>query len=140
MPFIFRAMLREEDKPRIGRSPNMLGVRVPPAVHSDVSLGSSGNALPGNKGMSVAPNWRTLPAHRLPRRLRNFVPRASGPDIMSCWRLAEFPFVDGPLTPELHLRIDSATHGQIAPSVSMPLEQFEDALARTRDFWIIDES
>jgi len=50
----------------------------------------------------------------------------------------------GPFTAEqvakgLLLRPDSGTHGAVEPDRHVALSEYEDALAATRDQWVIDE-
>jgi hypothetical protein len=40
-------------------------------------------------GMSVAPQWRLLPVHRIPRRLRAKFPQAAGKNSVFLWRMGE---------------------------------------------------
>jgi len=49
------------------------------------------------------------------------------------------PFIAEPVAPGLRHRPDSATHGLVEPDRSMPLTEYEQALAATRDQWVIDE-
>lgn len=88
--------------------------------------------------MSVAPAWRDLPAHRIPRRLRRLCPKARGSDKLDCWRMSSGPFADGPITDRLNLAVDHAIHGVVEPSKAMPLSDYEDALGATADQWTID--
>lgn len=41
MPLIYRAMLKDGDKPRVGSKKNMLGVRVPPDKPFDIPVGQT---------------------------------------------------------------------------------------------------
>lgn len=80
MPQIDRAMTREGNKPKLGSTARTLGVRVPPACFHDIPVDPDGTVAPRTGGMSVAPAWRALPLHRIPRRLRHLVPWAAGND------------------------------------------------------------
>jgi hypothetical protein len=89
--------------------------------------------------MSVAPAWRELPAHRIPRRLRHLAPDAHGKDEDACWRMGDGPFLDGAVAAGLGLRVQRPTHGLIEPAEAMPVQAYQEALATTRDRWTIDE-
>ena len=135
MPLIFRAMTVDGGRPRVGPSARMLGVRVP----DDISPDATGVVRPGTGGMSVAPAWRDLPAHRIPARLRHLAPDARGKNEDACWRMGQGPFQAGPLSPDLHLLPDRPGHGVVEPARSMGLDEFQRALAATRDEWEIEE-
>ena len=135
MPRVYRSMTRDGDKPLIGDSASALGVRVPIDIEPD----GEGKVHPGSRGMSVAPDWRKLPDHRIPTRLRIHVPKARGNYKLACFRMGEGPFEDGPLTNDLLLRIDKKTHGVVSPASAVSLEQYRAALASTQDQWVIDE-
>ena len=135
MPRVFRAMSREGDAPRVGNTARSLGVR----PGSDIATDDSGDVSPKSGGMSVAPSWRELPPHRIPRRLSHLVPGACGNNIDFCWRLGEGAFEDSPVTPLLSLRLDRPDHGLVEPTCVMPILSFQDALAETRKEWIVDE-
>jgi hypothetical protein len=78
MPFIYRSMLIDGDKPKVGCSATALGVRVAPAKDADLPVGPDGLVLPNTGGMSVAPAWRSLPIFRISKRLRDKIEGASG--------------------------------------------------------------
>jgi hypothetical protein len=104
----------------------------------DIAPTPDGRVFPETGGMSVAPTWRDLPAHRIPRRLKKLCPGAAGNDKMDCWRMGIGPFEDSPVSPDLNLRVDSGIHGGVEPSREMPLPAYQDALAQTQDQWIIE--
>jgi hypothetical protein len=142
MPLVYRAMLADGSRPEVGPSGLALGVRVPPAEHADIDVGSGGLVEPRTGGMSVAPAWRLLPAHRIPRRLRDRFPRASGKNQVFLWRTGEGSFTQGPFADRLLFRPDPEKpdkHGFVEPEVGMPVGEFQAALAATRDRWVIDE-
>jgi hypothetical protein len=56
------------------------------------------------------------------------------------WKLGDGPFQPGLIAPRLTLRPDSPHHGTIQPAVLMPLKEYEEALAATREDRVIDES
>jgi hypothetical protein len=140
MAFIYRSMFRDGDKPAVGPSASKLGVRVSPAETYDIAVNAKGNVSPKTGGMSVAPSWRDLPFFRIPKRLKPIFRDAAGDNRFCCWRLGDVQFVEGPLLDRLFLRIDTAQHGVVEPSVTVPLDTYISALAATRDRWIIDES
>src|SRR5712692_11472155 len=83
MPRVYRVMEAEHGKPLVGRSATALGVRVD--GHADVSLEADSFVAPEGGGMSVSPSLRTLPAHRIPRRLSHLVPAARGKNNRHVW-------------------------------------------------------
>jgi len=141
MPLIYRAMTVDSDgKPKVGRAARTLGARVPPDPKPDVTPDSNGRVQPGMGGMSVAPNWRRLPSHRIPKRLRHLVPKAHGKNEDACWRLGDGPFADGLVAPGLFLHVDAPRHGLVEPDAVMTEPAYQDGLAATRDEWTIDEA
>jgi hypothetical protein len=129
-------MLKDNELPKVGDSANCLGVRVPDDVQPD----ADDNVLPYAGGMSVAPAWRKLPIHRIPRRLRSLMPAATGSNAAFCWRSGSGTFSTGPFAEDLVLNVDSRTHGTIEPDCKTPISEFRAALARTRECWEIDET
>jgi hypothetical protein len=140
MPLVYRAMLRDGDKPKIGPTKKTLGVKAGNDPHDDIAPDANGNVWPGTGGMSVVPNWRDLPAHRIPERLQRICPKARGKNDYGCWRMGDGPFENGDVAPQLVLVVDKPSHGTIQPAVSMPLADYEAVLAATQDQWVIDES
>lgn len=136
MPRIYRSMTREGDQPKVGPSARTLGVR--PGI--DVTPDPNGNVRPETGGMSVAPSWRVLPPWRIPKRLDSMVPGATGKDEDACWSFGEGPFECSPVNDQLSFRPDSADHGLVEPAAIMNLDDFQAALAATRDEWVIDET
>ena len=142
MPVVYRAMLADGVRPRVGPSALALGVRLPPDEHADIAVGAEGMVEPRTGGMSVAPAWRRLPLHRIPRRLRARFPRAAGRNDLFLWRMGDGQFSEGPLTDRLFFRPDPEkpnTHGFVEPGATMPAGEYQEALAATRDWWVIDE-
>jgi len=90
--------------------------------------------------MSVSPSWRTLPQHRIPKRLIHLVPEASGKNEDACWRMGEGPFAPGSVTIGLNLRLDHPNHGLVEPSEVISPDDFQARLAATRELWSIDEA
>jgi hypothetical protein len=135
-------MLADGDGPRVGPASLALGVRVPPDENADVAVGADGMAEPRTGGMSVAPAWRLLPVHRIPRRLRAKFPRAAGKNGIVLWRTGDGPFTEGPFADGLFFRPDPekpTRHGFVEPAVQMPVDEYQVALGATRDRWVIDE-
>lgn len=128
-------MSRDGDHPRVGSTGRTLGARVP----HDISADAAGLVHPGTGGMSVAPTWRDLPPHRIPRRLRHLAPEAAGNDADACWRMGEGPFAAGGVAEGLLLRPGRPTHGTIEPAMPMTLGRYQAALATTRERWVVDE-
>jgi hypothetical protein len=139
MPLIYRSMLIDGNKPKVGGSATTLGVRVPPAKDTDILAEADGTVLPKTGGMSVAPAWRRLPIFRISKRLRDKIEGASGSRNAFCWRMGTGPFVPGPIALGLALNVDSEIHGTVEPDSPMPLSEYQGKLAATRDEWVIDE-
>jgi len=74
----FKVLSRTSITQRLTASLNWVAIassRESPDEHADIGIDAEGMVEPGTSGMSVAPAWRLLPTHRIPRRLRK--PRAS---------------------------------------------------------------
>jgi hypothetical protein len=143
MPLIYRSMLADGDKPMVGSTARTLGVRVAPDPKPDISVDPNGLVQPRTGGMSVAPEWRLLPGHRVPKRLRPKFPRATGSDNLFCWRMGEGSFTADQLTADLHFRPDPTAadrHGIVEPLQPMTVTQYQAALAATAPLWTIDEA
>lgn len=137
MPLIWRAMRMANGRPEVGRAGNLLGVRVGASETDDIPE-ESGFVQPGTGGMSVSPSLETLPPHRIPRRLRNRFPEATGSNQLYCWSMGEGAFVSGTLAEHLVLRIDPEAperHGFVEPERRMPVADYEAAIAATQDQW-----
>ena len=132
-------MHADGDKPRVGNDADMLGARTPPNSRPDIAVDSAGMVHGGIGGMSVAPEWRKLPLFLIPARLKHLVPKARGNDDLVCWRWGEGAFDDGVVSEELVFRRDSKKHGTVGPAASMPVDQYQQALAKTQDQWVRDE-
>ena len=138
MPLIFRAMLADDSVPVVGPSRKMLGVTAGHEPNVDITPTVDGLVIPESGGMSVAPAWTDLPAHRIPRRLRDKCESAAGNNNRECWRLGSGAFNNSMVSSKLNLRVDSRIHGVVEPSREMSLSDFQDALAQTRQQWTID--
>jgi hypothetical protein len=121
---LYRSMRKGRDeKPEVGRSARTLGVR--PGI--DILVEPDGTVFGGAGGMSVAPDWRAnLPRHRLP-------PEDGGTGKDPVWEIgtadlgADLTYREDPLQPRVH--------GFVEPSRTMTLEDYEGALAATREAW-----
>lgn len=121
--------------PLVEQSAAGLGVRP-----QDINVNPSGDVRPNSGGMSVAPEWRSLPHWRIPRRLQHRCQKATGRDELFCWRLGEAEFKNEPIGSFLMLQVDSPRHGLVQPAGIMPLAEYQRALAGTRSGWTIDEA
>jgi hypothetical protein len=143
MPLIWRGMKIDGDKPLVGRGAQHLGVRVfSLAQRDDISPDGDGFVNPGEGGMSVSPSVEALPPHGLPRRLRKKYPErfseASGPNGVHCWQMGAGEFIPERVADRLRLRLDPddpERHGLVEPDDRMKTEDYEAALAATRDQW-----
>ena len=128
-------MLKDGGLPMVGTQPRMLG-----AAPKDIEVDAAGNVHGGRDGISVAPSLPLLPSHLIPRRLRHLAPDATGSNTSVVWRHGDGAFTDrSTVAPHLELRVDTSDHGVIAPDSTMPLVDYQLALATTRPFWIEDE-
>lgn len=139
MPLVYRAMLNDNGKPVVGNEAKMLGVRVPPTEPPDVQPEPDGTVRPGGGGMSVAPEWRKLPAFLIPARLKDKVHKARGSNRTACFRMGAGAFVGGPFSTGLQFRTDKESHGLIEPDRPMHVDALQAALETTRDEWQPDE-
>jgi hypothetical protein len=139
MPLIYRSMLADGEKPKAGGERGCLGVRVPPDKHADIPVAADGTVAPITGGMSVSPSLASLPFFLIPRRLLPRFPRATGSNQLICWRMGGGSFEGGSVTAGLVLRPDPdkpLQHGFVEPETVMPLDQYQQALAATRDVWV----
>ncbi|WP_210420412.1 hypothetical protein [Aquisphaera giovannonii] len=125
----------QDGLPHVDPSATGLGVR--PGVDVDLDRDV---VLQNGKGMSVNPDWRFAPLFRIPSRLRHLCHGARGPDSSGCFRYGSGPFEAAPFAEGLSLEPDSPTHANVTPITPMTLEQYQDAIARTRPGWTIDEA
>jgi hypothetical protein len=139
----YRGMAEQNDKPKMGRSARLLGVR--PTIDINIEqmpigcldeqgylLSESHRKLHGylvavavrdNKGMSVSLSIEGLPAFRKPSQFGG-----NGKDPL--WQID-----DSMITGDLQAVQDSPTHVSIMPRVTMSLEKYEAALANTQKYW-----
>lgn len=86
----------------------------------------------------MAPDWRALPVHKIPKRLNRALPDdrgARGNNSLYCWQMGDGPFVRAPVSAGLQLAPDREHHGVVEPNSSMPIEDFQQNLAGTREAW-----
>lgn len=142
-------MAATDDKPKLGRSARLLGIR--PGVDIDVShmrqgwLDAQGYLQPeaerdhsgvrvevairNTKGMSTSLSIEGLPPFRKPK-----VFGGTGRDPL--WQI-DSKYING----DLEAVQDSPTHVSIMPRVTMLLERYEAALAQTQNYWqkVVDD-
>lgn len=140
MAKVFRVMKDNgAGKPALGESSATLGVRVP----KDIAPDERGDVHPNTGGMSVSPNWESLPPHITPERLRQRgFKGASGRNNAFVWRMGEGAFEASAAGDALQLRPDpnrASEHGFIEPSATMKLEAYREALHDTQPDWVIEE-
>ncbi len=138
MPLIFRVMCVDGNGPRCGPDARSLGVRVPPSLDVDIEPDAAGFVQPGRGGMSVSPEAALLPIHRLPRRLKDKFPRASGSNLDAVWQMGVGAFVAGEVAAQLVLRPDPdrpIAHGFVEPANRMLCAEYQAALTATRELW-----
>lgn len=147
MPRMYRSMRKEGHFPMVGNEAACLGVRLPcSSDNADVNPDSNGMIEPETGGMSVAPQWRDLPGHRIPSRLKTKAPKARAKDSsgLFMWRMGDGPFTRESVAASLVLKPDPPvdgriTHGVISPSSKTHVDHFVVALVATRELWQIDE-
>ncbi len=139
MPLIYRSMTVNDGKPLIANTARGLGVRIGHSPEDDIPSDEDGRVHTGNGGMSVAPTWKELGLHRIPKRLKHIVPDARGSNRDACWRMGAGPFNNGPVAEALVLKKDTDVHGFVEPAESMLVADYIGALVSTRDQWAIDE-
>ena len=139
----YRGMVEENEKPRLGRSARLLGIR--PGVDIDVvpipqgwlnkqgylqqeaarsNLGEVVEvAICNTKGLSVSLSIEGLPPFRRP-------PAFGGTGKDALWQID-----DSFITGDLEAVQDSATHVSILPSATMLLGKYEAAISATQAHW-----
>ena len=136
-PKVYRAMKKElDDKPSVEQTASGLGVR----HNIDINIDEAGNVILDDNGMSVAPAWRNLELHRIPKRLGVIVPGARGSNATYCFTVGTGPFYRAQFAQGLELIPDTDTHAAVAPTSAVPLTQYEANLTATRPDWLIDEN
>ena len=139
----FRAMVGEDNRPKVGRSGRLLGIR--PGIDIDTievpdswidasgylriesERGESKNlvivAVRNTKGLSTSISIESLPSHRKP-----IAWGGTGRDLI--WQINS-SYIDL----DLEAVRDSPTHVSIMPRVTMLLAKYELALANTQKYW-----
>jgi hypothetical protein len=136
-PKVYRAMKKDAgDKPTVDQTATGLGARVGTDINTDVA----GSVVLDDNGMSVAPAWRDLELHRIPKRLGTLVPGARGSNNTHCFTTGAGPFQRDSFVPGLELIPDTPIHAAVAPFAAVPLAQYQADLAATRPGWVIDEA
>lgn len=135
MARVYRSMKADGELPLVAQSAVGLGVRP-----DDIKVDASGDVQPNSGGMSVAPEWRSLPHWRIPRRLLPRCHKATGRDELVCWRWGEGEFQDDSISSLLVLRVDAPGHGLVEPVRVVSLADYRSALADTRSDWSVDEA
>lgn len=132
----------DDGLPVVGSNSKELGVRVPPNPHGDVDVRADGVVEQNGKGMSVAKHWTCLRSHLIPKRLSPIHSGAGGPDYLVCYRHGNGPFIAGALNDDLELCLKPGQHqtGNVVPARVMTIEEFQRALAETREVWTVDEA
>jgi hypothetical protein len=123
MTRLYRSMIEDADgRPLIAPTARGLGVRA-----GEIAVSVEGFVEPGGGGMSVSPDTPLhLPPYRRP-------PKYDGDGKDPVWELDT-----GDLPETVAYEPDPGphpTHGLLEPAWSMSLEDFELALAETRDSW-----
>lgn len=136
-PKVYRAMKKNaDDKPTVDQTATGLGVR----PGTDINPDAAGNVVLDGNGMSVAPGWRELELHRIPKRLGTIVPGARGSNNTHCFTTGIGAFQRGPFAQGLELIPDTNDHAVIAPVTVVALTLYEANLVATRSDWVIDET
>src|SRR5260370_846260 len=124
MPKIVRIMKREDDGlPVVAPKSDALGVR--PSI--DIDVDPQLNAICSDKGMSVSPLWKDVSPRRIPKRLGG-----QGSNGTFVFVFGSGPFGQAVIAEGLELLPNSLTHGVIRPVSTVPLAEYEAALAATR--------
>lgn len=142
MPRLFRSMYEFENRPVVGTERNQLGVRVHPVPqggNADVYPDAEG-CVPDNQGMSVCPHWKKLPPLLIPERLKDISPKARGDNALRCFRFGTGPFAESPVAAGLKLTHTDSRHGLVEPAERTEVTKFQDALAATKNGWLVDET
>lgn len=123
---LFRSMKEAHDGlPVVAPTARTLGAR----VFVDIPIDQNGIVGPKTGGLSVAPNDpKKLPRHRRPPSLFG---RGKDP----VWSIQS-----NYLGPKLTYRAEPnnpTSHGFIEPAYRMTFDEYQDALAKTRSFWLL---
>ena len=127
--------------PKVGNQGNCLGVREPPNSYPDVEIDTERRVLRNRKGLSVSSDWRILPGFLIPEHLEDGYNGAKGKNLRVFAHGAGF-FKEEAIDDHLALQFKEGTtqNGVVGPATQVTLPEFQNHLAATRNFWIIDES
>jgi hypothetical protein len=75
--------------------------------------------------------------HHIPKRMKSPGLPATGCDRLQIYQHGDGPFDSGELAVRLALRVDKAEHGLVEPDKAMPMDEYQAALAATRDDWTV---
>jgi hypothetical protein len=142
-PKVYRSMVPQASEPMVpavGPASNMLRARLPPDPRADVHPDASGHVGPTKEGLSVCPSLRLLPPSLVPERLREQRPGARGENALRVFCLGNESFVRAPIGTSLELLPTSSKHGVVQPVRSMPVQDYQQALAATQTLWVVDET
>ena len=117
--FVFRGMIEDGGKPKVGNTARTLGAR--PNV--DIPIDKNGMVYPETGGISVAPSPEDLPAHRRPSAF-------DGTGKEPVWKMST-----SDLGSDLAYVQDKPNHGTIQPSKPMPFDDYQKALEGTQRNW-----
>lgn len=129
---VYRAMTAAADgRPLLAPSARGLGVRTSAdPLDIGVEQGMVGPSTPA-RGLSVAPDTpMNLPRHRRPPEWGG-----TGKDPVWSLDLGKLPDALRYVPDQVAGAGERARHGIIEPATRMPLEEYEEALASTRDLW-----
>lgn len=128
-------MRADGEYPEVGASARSLGVR----PNTDIHVAPNGAVQPRTGGMSVAPNWRDLKGHRIPKRLKPLCEKATGNNTDRIWFMGEGVFENSQIDEYLELICESEIHGSIGPVHAVHIGDLQAHLAMTRHRWQVDE-
>lgn len=142
MPKVYRVMLEADNGPIVGELPNMLGARPETDIHVE-----GGQVSLNTGGLSVNGCPCGIPPTIGPRRLRGIIPGAknSNPDGRRLWGSGSGPFVESAIFDHLELRprqaqeLEDRQKGYIEPDQEMSFDNYQQAIAATRNQWELDE-
>ncbi len=130
-------------KPVLGDSATKLGIR-----ECDMTPDAEGNAVPGEEGLSVFSSIAGIgrripdrfPPGMVPARLHDAgkVIGASGHHSLRVFRLGKGEYEEGEIADRLLLvpdGDDNPDHGTIQPDQTMPMDDYKQAIADTKEFW-----
>jgi hypothetical protein len=125
--WIFRAMIEDKGRPRLGGTALTLGIRPGHDIELDANATVQRPTFqPGAKnGLSCAPSVAMLPPFALPVR---FGGRNKKTEV---WKI-QTPS----LGPELEAHRDGSRHISVGPSKTMPLADYVSAIEKTATHWV----